>query len=101
MSEVYTEHNLLDRLSDEATLASQYAREMRRERLLVDRHLGLREGRVLSVGAGWHPGRHLFPKPAWHLTAVDPDPNRPKVVVDAGEADEGFPGLAGELDQLP
>jgi SAM-dependent methyltransferase len=56
---------------------------------------------VLSVGAGWHPGRHLFPKPAWRLVAVDPDPNRPKIAVEGGEADDGFPGLAGELDALP
>ena len=101
MSEVYTEDNLLDRLSSEGTLAAQYDREMRRERLLVDRHLGRAGGDVLSVGAGWHPGRHLFPKPAWRLVAVDPDPNRPRVAVEAGLADEGFPGLAGELDQVP
>ena len=101
MSEVYTEHNLLDRLSDEATLASQYAREMRRERVLLERHLGRDAGDVLSVGAGWFPGRHLFPRPAWRLTAVDPDPMRPKVVVESGEADAGFPGLAGELDDVP
>jgi SAM-dependent methyltransferase len=101
MSEVYTEDNLLDRLSSERTLARQYDREMRREQTLVARRLGLASGDVLSVGAGWHPGRHLFPRPAWRLVAVDPDPNRPKVAVERGEADDGFPGLAGRLDDVP
>jgi SAM-dependent methyltransferase len=101
VSEIYTEANLLDRVSAPGTLARQYEREMRRERMLVDRRLGRMGGDVLSVGAGWHPGRHLFPKPAWRLVAVDPDPNRPKIAVERGEADDGFPGVAGELDQLP
>jgi SAM-dependent methyltransferase len=101
MSEIYTEDNLLDRVSAPAALASQYQREMRRERLLVDRRVGARGGDVLSVGAGWHPGRHLFPRPAWRLVAVDPDPMRPKVAVERGEADDGFPGLAGELHDVP
>src|SRR3954447_21607804 len=100
MSEIYTEDNLLDRVSDPGTLARQYEREMRRERALVERRLRQRGGDVLSVGAGWHPGRHLFPRPAWRLVAVDPDPNRPKIAVERGEADEGFPGLAGELDAV-
>src|SRR4051812_50186133 len=101
MSEIYTEDNLLDRVSDPGTLARQYEREMRRERALVDRRLGRSGGDVLSVGAGWHPGRHLFPRPAWRLVAVDPDPMRPKVAVERGEADDGFPGLAGELEGVP
>jgi len=101
MSEIYTEDNLLDRVSDPGTLARQYLREQRRERELLDARLGRSGGDVLSVGAGWHPGRHLFPKPDWRLTAVDPDPMRPKVAVERGEADDGFPGLAGELDRLP
>src|SRR3954470_18804795 len=99
MSEIYTEDNLLDRVSDPGTLARQYQREMARERLLVDRRLGMAGGDVLSVGAGWHPGRHLFPKPAWRLVAVDPDPNRPKIAVERGEADDGFPGVAGGVDR--
>src|SRR3954451_24528761 len=101
MSEIYTEDNLLDRVSAPGTLARQYEREMRRERLLLDRRLGMAGGDVLSVGAGWHPGRHLFPKPAWRLGAGDPDPDRPKIVVERGGADEGFPGVAGELARLP
>src|SRR4051794_1462833 len=101
MSEIYTEDNLLDRVSDPGTLARQYAREQLRERRLVDERLKMPGGDGLSVGAGWHPGRHLFPKPAWRLGAVDPGPNRPKIVVERGEAGEGFPGVAGELDRLP
>ena len=48
-----------------------------RERELVRRRLALASGRVLSVGAGWHPGRHLFPAPAFELVAVDAAPGRP------------------------
>src|SRR3954470_6613276 len=101
MSEIYTEDNLLDRVSDPGTLARQYQREMARERLLVDRRLGMAGGDVLSVGAGWHPGRHLFPRPAWRLVAVDPDPMRPKGAVERGEADDGFPGRGVELGGVP
>jgi SAM-dependent methyltransferase len=100
MTELYTEDNLLDRLSSPETLAGQYEREMRRERLLLDRHLALTSGDVLSVGAGWHPGRHLFPAPHWRLVAVDPDPQRPRTALERGLADDAFPGQAGKLDQL-
>ena len=100
MSEIYTEDNLLDRISDPGTLARQYEREMRRERELLERRLARSGGDVISIGAGWHPGRHLFPRPAWRLVAVDPDPNRPRIAIERGEADEGFPGLAGELDAV-
>jgi SAM-dependent methyltransferase len=100
MTEMYTEDNLLDRLSASQALADQYEREMRRERVLLDRHLGLTGGDVLSVGAGWHPGRHLFPAPQWRLVAVDPDPQRPKTALERGQADDAFPGEAGKLDQL-
>ena len=100
MSEIYTEDNLLDRLSDPGTLAQQYEREKARERALVDRYLRLAGGDVLSVGAGWHPGRHLFPRPAWRLVAVDADEARPAAAVESGEADEGLAGYAGRLDAL-
>jgi SAM-dependent methyltransferase len=101
MSELYTPDNLLDRLSDPATLAAQYERGKRRERALLDRHLGLAGGDALSVGCGWHPGRHLLPAPAWRLVAADRDPDRPPDAVRRGEADEAFVGSAGELDGLP
>ena len=101
MSEIYTPDNVLDRMSDPATLAAQYERGKRRERELLDRHLGLGGGDALSVGCGWHPGRHLLPKPAWRLVATDIDPDRARHAVQSGEADEGMAGAAGRLDELP
>jgi len=101
MSEIYTPDNVLDRMSDPATLAEQYERGKRRERVLLDRHLGLRGGDALSVGCGWHPGRHLLPKPAWRLVAADIDPERARRAVQSGEADAGLTGAAGRLGELP
>jgi SAM-dependent methyltransferase len=101
MSEIYTPENLLDRMSDPATVAEQYERGKRRERALLDRHLGLIGGDALSVGCGWHPGRHLLPAPAWRLVGADIDPARPRHAVAQGEADEGLEGAAGRLDVLP
>jgi SAM-dependent methyltransferase len=101
MSEIYTPENLLDRLSDPRTLAAQYERGRLRERELLDRHLGLGGGDALSVGCGWHPGRHLLPRPAWRLVATDVDPERARHAVASGEADEGLQGAAGRLDVLP
>jgi SAM-dependent methyltransferase len=100
MSETYTPDNLLDNRSAPATLAEQYERGRRRERQLLDRHLGLTGGDALSVGCGWHPGRHLLPKPAWRLVATDIDPDRPRYAVAQGEADDGLQGAAGQLDAL-
>lgn len=101
MSEIYTPDNVLDRMSDPATLAAQYERGKRRERELLDRHLGLSGGDALSVGCGWHPGRHLLPRPAWRLVAADIDPDRSRHAVQSGEADAGLAGAAGRLDELP
>ena len=101
LSEIYTPDNLLDRLSDPATLAEQYERGKRRERALLDRHLGLSGGDALSVGCGWHPGRHLLPRPAWRLVASDIDGDRTRLAVAEGDADEGVVGAAGKLDMLP
>jgi len=101
MSETYTANNLLDRLSDPATLAEQYERGKRRERELLVRHLGLNGGDALSVGCGWHPGRHLLPAPQWRLVAADIDPQRPRHAVAQGEADEALQGAAGQLHELP
>jgi SAM-dependent methyltransferase len=66
-----------------------------REREVLGRRLGIDHGRVLSVGSGWHPGRHLFPAPAFRLVAVDADPAK---VAEVGEADEAHVGEAGKLD---
>jgi len=100
MSEAYTPENLLDRLSDPATLAAQYERGKRRERELLDRHLGLSGGDAISIGCGWHPGRHLLPAPQWRLVASDIDGDRPRIAVERGTADEGVVGAAGQLDML-
>lgn len=101
MGELYTSENLLDRLSDPRALEAQDEREKARERALVARRLGLAGGDAISVGCGWHPGRHLLPAPAWRLVAVDMEPDRARVAVERGEADEGFPGRAGELSDVP
>jgi SAM-dependent methyltransferase len=101
MSETHTSENLLDRLSDPATLAEQYERGKRRERELLDRHLGLAGGDAISIGCGWHPGRHLLPAPQWRLVAVDVDGERPRFAVEQGRADEGLQGSAGALHGLP
>jgi SAM-dependent methyltransferase len=74
---------------------------MRREKLILDRRLGLTGGDVLSVGCGWHPGRHLFPAPAFRLVAVDADPQKVAGVTSSGGADEARLGYAGRLDYPP
>jgi SAM-dependent methyltransferase len=71
---------------------------MRREQELFARRVGISHGDALSVGAGWHPGRHLFPAPEFRLTAVDADPDRVAGVLESGRADEARVGYAGSLD---
>jgi SAM-dependent methyltransferase len=93
--------NLLDRLTHESTLRVHYQRLIEREQRLLAAHLGIASGRVLSVGAGWHPGRHLFPAPAFHLVAVDSDPDRVAGVASLDRADEVHLGYAGGLDFPP
>jgi SAM-dependent methyltransferase len=73
---------------------------MRREQALLSRRLGLPGGDVLSIGSGWHPGRHIFPAPAFRLTAVDSDPDRVAGVASTGRADQARVGEAGHLDDL-
>jgi SAM-dependent methyltransferase len=99
--EPYEAGNLLDRLSRQATLELHYEQMMERERLIVSHRLALSGGDVLSVGCGWHPGRHLFPAPAFRLTAIDADPARVAGVLESGRADEARVGYAGRLDDLP
>lgn len=96
-SAVYEPDNLLDRLSRPETLQVHYDHLFRREKEIVDRRLGLLSGTVLSVGAGWHPGRHLFPAPSFRLTAVDADPARVAGLRASRSADSAFVGIAGEL----
>lgn len=99
-SEPYRPENLLDRVSRESTLEVHYRQMMNREREVVARRVAP-GGRVVSIGAGWHPGRHLFPSPQWHLVAVDADPDKVAGVMAAGRADEAHVGFAGRLDDLP
>lgn len=96
--EPYNEDNLLDRLSSRPTLEHHYHHLMRREGLILSRRLGITHGNVLSVGCGWHPGRHLFPTPAFRLVGVDSDPERVAGVLAGGQVDDAFVGGAGHLD---
>jgi SAM-dependent methyltransferase len=100
-SAAYDADNLLDRHSRRCTLELNYAHMMERERTVVDRELGLGTGDVLSVGCGWHPGRHLFPAPAFRLVGADADPAKVAGVLEAGRADDGVVGYAGRLGLAP
>jgi SAM-dependent methyltransferase len=101
VSEQYTPDNLLDRLSDPATLDVHYGRLRERERELLSTRLDLEGGgEVLAVGCGRDPGRHLFRTPAWRMTGVELDDEWPRRLVDSGELDAGFAGRAGQLDDL-
>ena len=97
----YEADNLLDRHSRPATLELNYRHMMERERALLDRHLALPRGDVLSVGCGWHPGRHLFGTPAFRLVGADADPAKVAAVLDTGRADDGVVGYAGRLGLEP
>lgn len=97
MSEPYDPNNLLDRVSSEETLAVHYEQEQRRERELLGRRLAMAGGEVLSVGCGWHPGRHLFPAPEWRMTGVELDGAVVDLLVEEGTLDAGVAGRAGEL----
>jgi SAM-dependent methyltransferase len=101
VSEPYVRDNLLDRLSDSQTLEQHYAHVKEREGELLGRLLPADAGQILSVGAGWDVGRHLFPAPAWRLTAVDLDLNAVRHATDTGQADESVVGGAGELPFEP
>lgn len=97
----YDADNLLDRHSRRSTLELNYRHLIERERALVDHHLRLEGGDVLSVGCGWHPGRHLFPAPAFRLVGADADPAKVAGVLETGRADEGVVGYAGRLELEP
>jgi SAM-dependent methyltransferase len=97
----YEPDNFFDRHSQEATLELNYRHMMARERSLIARRLALRGGDVLSVGAGWHPGRHLFPAPAFRLVAVDADPQYAEGLLRPERADQALVGRAGRLGLAP
>jgi SAM-dependent methyltransferase len=101
VSEPYTEDNLLDRISDPETLEQHYEHVQRREQQLLARLLPRTGGDVLSVGAGWHVGRHLFPAPGWRLTAVDLDGFAVNYATESGQADDAVVASAGELPFEP
>jgi SAM-dependent methyltransferase len=100
-SQPYTPRNLLDGLSRASTLEVHYRQMMHREQQLLARRLSVRSGDVVSIGSGWHPGRHLFPAPAFRLVAVDADPARVDGVIATGRADEARVGYAGKLEEIP
>lgn len=93
--------NLLDRLTRDSTLEAHYRYLTERELSLLGARLGISRGDVLSVGAGWHPGRELFPAPAFRLVAIDSDPERVEGVARLGRADEVHLGYAGHLEFPP
>ena len=97
MSEPYRADNLLDRVGDAGTRQVHYDQEMRRERAILERRLPLAGGHVLSVGCGRHPGRHLFPRPAFRMTGVDLDEDMIAELCESGELDDGTVARAGEL----
>jgi SAM-dependent methyltransferase len=90
--------NVLDGISRPSTLKLHYLHMMRREQRLVAARVRIVHGDVLSIGCGWHPGRHLFPAPAFRLVAVDADPNTVAGVVASRQADDARIGHAGALD---
>jgi SAM-dependent methyltransferase len=100
-SEPFHSGNLLDRLSRRATLERYYRHLEQRERTILARRLQIRRGEVLSVGAGWHPGRHLFAPGDFRLVAVDADRERVAGVLKTGRADDALVGFAGALDFPP
>ena len=101
MSEAYDPDNLLDRNTPRSTMELHYRHMFMREAELLGRRLGLPGGEVLSVGCGWHPGRHAFPAPAWRMTGVDIEEERPRILLAEGKIDEGLSGRAGELPFEP
>jgi SAM-dependent methyltransferase len=101
VSEPYRADNLLDHVGHAGTRQFHYDQEMRRERAILERRLPLSGGDVLSVGCGQHPGRHLFPRPAFRMTGVDLDAATIEELVESGELDDGAVARAGELPYEP
>jgi len=100
-SEPFQAGNLLDRLTRQSTLEKFYDHLLERERTILARRLPLSGGEVVSIGCGWHPGRHLFPAPAFRLVGVDADGDRVAAVLAEGRADDGVVGYAGRLELPP
>jgi SAM-dependent methyltransferase len=100
-SEPYHPDNLLDRATRRSTRERFYAHCLAREAELLSRAGGPTDGEVLSVGCGWHPGRHLFPAPQFRLTGVDLDPARVAGVLACNRADKALVAPAGKLPFAP
>jgi SAM-dependent methyltransferase len=96
-SEPFNPRNLLDRVSGQSTLQHYYDHMLEREAQILDRRLRIESGDVLSIGSGWHPGRHLFPAPQFRIVAADVDPAKVSGVLETRRADEAIVGRAGEL----
>jgi len=101
VSEPYRPDNLLDLHSDPQTLQVHYEQEYRRERAVLERRLAVTGGDVLSVGCGWHPGRHLFPSPTFRMTGADVEEAKVEHLLATGELDDGAVARAGELPYEP
>jgi SAM-dependent methyltransferase len=97
----YEPDNLFDRLSRPSTLELSYRHMEEREASILRRRLDFTRGDVLSVGAGWHPGRHLFPAPAFRIVAVDAASDKVAGLAESGRADEAIQGFAGQLELAP
>lgn len=98
MSDAYDPDNVLDRRSAAATLQAHYDHAEAREAALLAARLGIARGTAVSVGCGWHPGRHLFPAPAWRLVANDLRPERAAHAVQSGTAEAVVRGSATALE---
>jgi SAM-dependent methyltransferase len=101
VSEPYRADNLLDRVGDAETRQVHYDQEKRRERAILDRRLPLSGGDVLSVGCGWDPGRHLFPKPAFRMAGVDLNGHMIESLLQSGELDDGGVAPADSVPYQP
>jgi SAM-dependent methyltransferase len=99
-SEPYTPHNVFDRITRADTLELHYRQLERREREILRRRFPIERGEVLSIGCGWHPGRHLFPAPAFRMTGVDIDPVKVQAVLLEGIVDAAFVNVAGAMHDL-
>jgi len=97
VSEPYHPDNLLNRRTAQATLEFAYRHQEQRERELLARHLRITGGDALSVGCGWHPGRHLLPAPDYRLVVADIDGDCVASALASGAADAGVVARAGEL----
>lgn len=100
-SEPFDPGNLLDRFTGERALEAFYRHNERREQAILAGRLRIPRGDVLSVGSGWHPGRHLFPAPSFRLVAADANPELVAHALRTGSADEAVVGYAGELGLAP